>query len=273
MRDQTIFITGATDGLGRAVARQCAAGGATVLLHGRSRERGKTTADEIATETGSDRLTYYNADLSDLAQVRALAANILSRHTHLDVVVHNAGVGPGEPGASRQLSVDGHELRFAVNYLAPYLLTRLLVPAILASQAARIVNVASGAQAPLDFDDLMLSRNYTGLRAYSQSKLALVMLTFDLADELQDGGVASTCLHPATLMPTKMVRESGFGPVSALEPGLEATMRLVSSREPMASSGRYFDGINQANADPQAYDRQARARLRQLSAQLVDMPT
>jgi NAD(P)-dependent dehydrogenase (short-subunit alcohol dehydrogenase family) len=140
------------------------------------------------------------------------------------------------------------------------------------SAPARIVNVASAGQAPIDFDDVMLERAYDGVRAYRQSKLALVMFTFDLADELRDAGVTANGLHPATYMPTKMVLEAGVNPVSSLEQGLQATLRLVADADLDGVTGRYFDGRREARAHPQAYDLDARHRLRELSTQLVGLP-
>ena len=162
-------------------------------------------------------------------------------------------------------SRDGLELRFAVNYLAGYLLTRQLEPLLVRSAPARIVSVSSAGQAPIDFDDVMLERGYDGVQAYCQSKVAQVMFTFDLAEELADRGVSATCLHPATFMPTKMVRAGGITPTSSLEEGVEATLRLVVDPELDGVTGRYFNGTRLADPDPQASDADARRRLRELS--------
>jgi NAD(P)-dependent dehydrogenase (short-subunit alcohol dehydrogenase family) len=247
----TVLVTGATDGLGKAVATELARAGATVLVHGRDDARGERTLDEIRSETGSDRLRWYRADLASLDEVRGLAEQVAADHGRLDVLVNNAGIGTAGP---RMESEDGYELRFAVNYLAPFLLTRL-VP------AARIVNVASAGQAPIDFDDMMLERRYDGVQAYCQSKLALVMLTFDLAES----GMTANCLHPGTYMPTKMVREAGVSPVDSLETGVAGTMRVI---ELEGESGRYYNRLVEARAHAQAYDREARTRLRELSLRL-----
>jgi NAD(P)-dependent dehydrogenase (short-subunit alcohol dehydrogenase family) len=261
---QVILVTGSTDGLGRAVGRELAARGATVLLHGRDAVRGEATVLDIRGTTGNDRVRFYLADLSSLAQVRSLAEQILDENERLDVLVNNAGIGAGH-GGGREVSVDGHELRFAVNYLAPFLLTRLLEPLLVRSAPARIVNVTSAGQAAIDFDDVMLEREYSGVQAYCQSKLALVMLTFDLADELRDRRVTATCLHPGTYMPTKMVLEAGISPVDSLESGVAATRRLVVDPELDGVTGKYFDRLREARAHPQAYDADARPRLRELS--------
>jgi NAD(P)-dependent dehydrogenase (short-subunit alcohol dehydrogenase family) len=204
--------------------------------------------------------------------VRSLAEQIASEHEQLDVLVNNAGIGAAQPGDGRRVeSEDGHELRFAVNYLAPFLLTRLLQPLLVRSAPARVVNVSSAGQAPIDFDDVMLERGYDGVRAYCQSKLALVMLTLDLADELAADGVTANCLHPGTYMPTKMVLEAGVTPHDSLETGIRATARLVTSPELADVSGRYFDRQAEARAHPQAYDPQARRRLRELSEHLTGL--
>jgi NAD(P)-dependent dehydrogenase (short-subunit alcohol dehydrogenase family) len=253
-----VLVTGATDGLGRAVAGALAAAGEHVLVHGRNRERAEATAAEIGGEP-------LLADFASLASVRELADAVLARDEPLDVLVNNAGIGTTLPGDGARLeSEDGYELRFAINYLAPFLLTSLLEDRI----NGRIVNVSSAGQAPIDFGDVMLTRGYSGTRAYCQSKLAQVMHTFDLAEELADRGVLANCLHPATYMPTKIVAAAGVEPVSALEDGVDATLRLI--RDPLdGATGRYFNGRREARADPQAYDREARRRLRELSQELV----
>ena len=273
MTGQTIFITGATDGHGRALATELAARGARLLLHGRDHGRGATTLDEIKERTGNDRLTFLRADFASLGEVRALAEQVLGDEERLDVLVNNAGIGTNLPGEGERLeSQDGYELRFAVNYLAGYLLTRLLVPLLVRSAPARIVNVSSAGQAPIDFDDVMLERHYDGIQAYSQSKLAQVMFTFDLAEELADSSVTATCLHPATFMPTKMVRAAGATPASSLEDGIEATLRLVADPELDGVTGQYFNGLRAAEPHPQARDPDARRRLRELSDRLCGLP-
>jgi NAD(P)-dependent dehydrogenase (short-subunit alcohol dehydrogenase family) len=265
---QTILVTGATDGLGRAVARELAAGGATVLVHGRDEARGRETLAEI----GGDRAEWLPADLSSLAEVRRLAQQVTDRHARLDALVNNAGIGTAAPGDGRRVeSADGYELRFAVNYLAGYLLTRSLLELLVRSAPARIVNVSSAGQAPIDFEDVMLERHYDGVQAYCQSKLAQIMFTFDLAEELRDRGVTATCLHPATYMPTKMVRAAGVDPVSSLEQGMQATLRLVEAPELDGVTGAYFNGARPAEPDPQANDADARRQLQELSERLCGL--
>ncbi len=271
---QVILVTGPTDGLGRGLVGKLAGLGATVLLHGRDAAKGNAAMREIRDASGSERLALYLADFSSLAQVRALGERVLAEHERLDVLVNNAGIGTGgSDGSERAVSADGHELRFQVNYLAHFLLTRLLEPLLGRFTPARIVNVTSAGQAPIDFDDVLLERDYSGVQAYCQSKLAQVMLTFDLAEELRNRGVTSNCLHPGTYMPTKMIVEAGVRPVDALESGVEAILRLVSDRDLDGVSGAYFERLHEASALPQAYDVAARRRLSDLSAQLVEEAT
>jgi NAD(P)-dependent dehydrogenase (short-subunit alcohol dehydrogenase family) len=268
--EHVILVTGSTDGLGRAVGRELAARGATVLLHGRDAARAEETLREIRTATGNDRVSVYLADLGSLAQVRMLGEQILADHEQLDVLVSNAGIGTGSGGGGgREVSEDGYELRFAVNYLAGFLLTRLLEPLLVRSAPARIVNVASAGQMAIDFDDVMLERRYSGVQAYCQSKLAQVMMGFDLAEELADRGVTANSLHPGTYMPTKMVLENGTQPIDTLESGVEAMSRLIADPQLEGVTGRYFERLRERRANAQAYDPDARRRLRELSLELV----
>jgi NAD(P)-dependent dehydrogenase (short-subunit alcohol dehydrogenase family) len=264
LAEATILVTGATDGLGKRVALELAAKGATVLLHGRKRERLQAALEEMRRETGSERLRFYLADLSSLGEVRALAERILLDKARLDVLVNNAGVIVPE----RRESEDGYELTFAVNYLAHFLLTSLLLPLLRDSAPARIVNVASAGQSPVDFGDIMLERGYDGMRAYTRSKLAQIMFTFELAERLRGTGVTVNALHPASLMDTKMVLETFGHSMSNVQEGADAAVRLAASPELEGVTGRYFDGQHEVRADRQAYDAQARKRLWVLSEEL-----
>jgi NAD(P)-dependent dehydrogenase (short-subunit alcohol dehydrogenase family) len=186
--EQVILITGATDGLGRRLARELAAQGATLLLHGRSQPRGEDTLSEIRDTTHNRKLTYYRADFSSLDEVRQLARRVRDENDRLDVLVNNAGLGGGPEDHNRELSRDGYELRFAVNYLAPFLLTHLLLPLLTASAPSRIINVTSIGQHAIDFQDVMLERGYDAFRAYRQSKLAHRQCAAPgVNDEHQDG--------------------------------------------------------------------------------------
>ncbi|QWV94696.1 SDR family NAD(P)-dependent oxidoreductase [Geomonas oryzisoli] len=271
-----ILITGATDGLGAKVATDFAALGATLLLHGRDPEKGRRVVDAIKDTTGSDRLHYYNADLSSLAAVEALADSIAADWRGLDVLINNAGLGAGPEPKRRELSADGFELRFAVNYLAPFLLTYRLLPLLRRRAeevgAARVVNVASVAQQELDFQDVMLEHGYDGMRAYAQSKLALIMFSFDLAHELAESGITVNALHPASLMDTKMVREWFGSARTTVEEGARYLERLAVDDELQGRTGLYFDQGRATRADDQAYDEEARRRLRESSLKWISRP-
>jgi NAD(P)-dependent dehydrogenase (short-subunit alcohol dehydrogenase family) len=269
MNGKTVLITGSTDGVGRYVASELAKQGARVLIHGRDARRARTLTEEM-TRRGHTPPTFYQADLSSLAEVRRLAAAIVADHGRLDVLVSNAGIGSMNGGPERRESADGHELRFAVNYLSGFLLVYLLLPLIKAAAPSRIVNVASLGQHPIDFDDVMITRNYSGSRAYAQSKLAQIMFTIDLAEELRGTGVTVNSLHPATYMDTTMVRAGGIAPMSTVEQGGAAILHLVSGDDVAGKSGLFFNGMNEAKANPQAYDDAARRRLGSLSAELTD---
>lgn len=266
MRDavgKTVLVTGATDGLGWHVARELAANGATVLVHGRNQERLEAILEEVRGQAGGGEVRSYLADLSSLAAVRGLAERVLADEGRLDVLVNNAGIISRE----RRVSEDGVELTFAVNYLSHFLLAELLLPLLRDSAPARIVNVASAGQSPMDFSDPMLEREYDAMRAYSQSKLAQIMFTFELAERERNASLTVNALHPASLMDTRMVHESFGYTLSTVEEGSDAVVRLAVSSEVEGVTGAYFDGTSEARADRQAYDPQARERLWALSEQ------
>lgn len=259
----TALVTGATAGLGRAVAGALAGQGMHVLVHGRDAKR----AASVAEETGG---TAYLADLGSLDQARDLADRVSADHGAVDLLVNNAGIGAGKPPyRRRRLSADGHELRFAVNYLAPVLLARRLVPALQNGAPARIVNVGSVGQAPVDFADLRMDGHYTGAQAYFRSKFALAAFTFDLADELADHKITVNCVHPASLMNTHMVRESLIPPMATVGTGVKAVLNLATGIAG-DGTGRYFDGTHEARAHEGTYDTAIRARLREVTAELLE---
>jgi NAD(P)-dependent dehydrogenase (short-subunit alcohol dehydrogenase family) len=240
-----------------------------LLLHGRDRERGRRTVAELREDTGNERLGLYLADYCSLEEVRAMGEQIRGEHDALHVLVNNAGIGTTLPGEGRRMESDeGHELRFQVNYLAGYLLTRTLEPLLVRSAPARIVNISSASQMPIDFEDVMLERGYSGARAYSQSKLAQVH-TFDLAEYHTDDEVTANCLHPASYMPTKLALAARGRAVSSLREGVDATLRLIADRSLDGVSGRYYKRQRAQRAHRQAYDQDARDRLQALSAQLT----
>lgn len=256
-----VLITGSTDGLGREVALRVSRTGAFVIVHGRNRARGDSVVEEIRSKGGYAR--FYAADFASLAEVKELAATLARDFHRLDVLVNNAGIWL--TSGDRQLSRDGHELHFAVNYLAGYALTRSLLPLLEKTPGSRIVNVASTAQNPLQFDNINLEQGYSGGRGYGQSKLAQILFTMDLAKELE-GKVIVNALHPATLMNTTMVRNAGAQPRSTIDDGAAAVMQLITDN---VGTGQYFNGLRAARANAQAYDESAREQLRALSVRLT----
>ena len=301
MADTIAIVTGSTDGVGRVVAARLATENSfRVIIHGRDWSRAEALVDEIKRAGG--RASFIAADLASLAEVRKFAADVDAACPRIDVLINNAGIGSSSSSSSsssggsssgggsssssssgsssgssssnsgkRQESRDGHELRFAVNYLAGFLLTHLLLAKIKASAPARIINVSSLGQQEIDFGDVMLTQGYSGTRAYCQSKLAQILFTFDLAAELKDSGVTANCLHPATYMDTTMVRQSGVKPWSTVEQGADAIMNLAVAPEFACESGVFMDGLRRARPNAQAYDEEARARLRELSRKLTGL--
>ena len=261
---QVVLVTGSTGGLGREIALRMGSRGAHVIVHGRHRERGSEVVSEIeATAAGTAR--FYEADFASFSDVREFAQAVIRDYTRLDILVNNAGFGSAPD--ERLLSEDGHEFRFQVNHLSHFLLTRRLLPVLRESVPSRIVNVSSGAQQPIDFDDVMIENEFSGRRAYAQSKLAQIMFTFDLALELKGTGVLANALHPATYMDTGMVRRAGVTPMATVDEGADAVMQLIHARD--IGSGGYFNGLRRARANAQAYDDEARTNLRMVSEELT----
>jgi NAD(P)-dependent dehydrogenase (short-subunit alcohol dehydrogenase family) len=267
LEDQTILVTGGTDGLGRRLAGDLAERGATILIHGRDPVRGDEALWEVQRRGGGSASRLLLADFTSLDEVRTLASEVERTVPRLDALVNNAGIASTP---ERRVSADGIELTFAVNHLSHFLLTARLFDLLREAGTSRVVNVASIGQQAIDFDDPLLERGYSQFRAYSQSKLAQVLFTVELAERLGPGSdMTVNALHPATLMDTRMVRESGFGtPRSTVEEGARATLRLVADESLDGVSGEYFDGLDEARADPQAYDDDARRRLWELSEHL-----
>jgi len=269
MTGRTVLITGSTDGMGREVAMRLGAMGAHVIVHGRNEQRGMEVVDAINAGAGS--AEFQVADFGDLAQVRHLAARVSAAHEQLHLLINNAGIGWGFAGGQRTESVDGYEMVFQVNYLAHFLLTELLLPTIRSSAPARIINVASGAQAPINFEDIHLQQDFNSYNAYAQSKLAQVLHAFHLADELIEDGITFNALHPATMMNTTMVDEIGNPAQSTVDEGASALTYLAVSANLEGHTGVYFNGTEPVQANAQAYDAEARARLDRVSRVMVGL--
>ncbi|KAB8308981.1 SDR family NAD(P)-dependent oxidoreductase [Rouxiella chamberiensis] len=264
-----ILITGSTDGVGRKVAERLAVSGNKILIHGRNHQRGEDVVQFIRNQGGD--ATFYHADFSSLDGVRQLAAEVRQEHSKLDVLINNAGIGVSGNWPGRTESVDGFELRFAVNYLASFLLTRLLLPALFSAENARIVNVSSAGQQEIDFENIMLTHHYSGERAYCQSKLALILFTCDLALELGNSNIAVNALHPATYMNTSMVKNDGMPALSSVEEGADAILQLAISSSTEGQTGLYFDRFLPGHPHRQAFDMGARTALRATSFVLTNL--
>lgn len=262
-----MLVTGSTDGLGRRVAERLAAPDVHILVHGRDEARGREAVESITRAGGSAR--YLRADLASLDEVRAMAAEVSAEYQHLDGLINNAGVA--QVDAPRRLSHDGHEMHFAVNYLALTLLTHLLRPLLGGSSPSRVINVTSAAQSPINFDDVMLERGYSGYRAYGQSKLAQIMFTIDAAEALDASNVVVNCLHPADHMDTGPVRAAGIRPTNSVDTGASAVIDLAADSRFGGQGGRYFNGHRESRASAQAYDPAARQRLRELTSDLLGL--
>ncbi len=264
----TVLITGSTDGLGKATAGWFAGKGARVLLHGRNEDKGAHTIEEIKSSTGNGNLKYYNGDFSSLESVSGAAEDILANESNIDILINNAGIGGGpKSDETRHTSRNGFEQIWAVNYLAQVLFTSKLLP--LLDEGSRVVNVASVGQADLDFEDLNMERKYDGFLAYARSKLALIMFTIDLAEELKDRGITVNAIHPATLMDTNMVNEHFGRTQSTVEEGLDAVTYLAASEDVDGDTGEFYDGRRRSKALGQAYDKDARQKLRAATEEIL----
>ena len=262
-------ITGATDGMGRVVAPMLARAGYLVVVHGRDAQRGKAAVDAIAADGGQAR--FMACDLASMKDVRRFAGELNASFDRIDLLINNAGIGTGPDDAPREVSADGFERRFAVNYLAVYLLTRLVLDKVKAAAPARIVNVASNGQEPLDFSDVMLERSYSGYFAYCRSKVAEVMFTLDLAEELKGAGVTVNAMHPGDYMDTTMVRVMKHAVVESVDAGANYLCELATHPKFAGVTGRYIDRGVDKRAKEQCYDVAARRQLRELSNKLVGL--
>jgi retinol dehydrogenase-14 len=279
MAGKSVLVTGGTGGIGKATAIGLAALGARVGITGRDPARTQAAAAGIRAATGNVAVDVFAADMSAQAEVRRLAAQVAGTYPRLDVLVNNVGGF----WAHRHVTADGFEHTFALNHLAPFLLTNLLLDRLTASAPARIVTVSSGAQARgrIDFDDLQGERNYSGQRAYSQSKLANVMFTYELARRLEGTGVTATVLHPGVVR-TSFGAEDQAAHLAVLirmarpfmktaAQGAVTPVYLACSPHVEGVTGRYFANRKPKTAAKTAYDTTAAARLWQVSADLTDL--
>jgi retinol dehydrogenase-14 len=269
MADKVILVTGSTDGIGKQTALELARTGATVLLHGRSKERGQQALEAIRAASGNTRLDVFIADLSSQNQVRRLAAEVRARYEHVHVLINNAGTYVPQ----RELTEDGLEVTFAVNHLAPFLLTHLLLDGLRHSAPARIITVSSSLhqRAQVDFNNLQGDKHYSPTHAYNLSKLGNVLFTVELAQRLRGTGITANCLHPGAI-DTKLLHLAfrGYGGDSVAA-GAATSVYLATSPEVQTTSGLYFEAKRPVNASPLAKDQDLRRRFWEVSSELVGL--
>ena len=267
VKDQTILLTGATDGIGKLTALKLAKQEARLILHGRNPGKLDNVIKEISSDSGNENIVKIIADFASLEEVRQMADKIISDYSKLDVLINNAGAGFSDP----RYGNDGYELRLEVNYLAPFLLTQKLLPILKNAAPSRIVNVSSAGQYKINFDDIMLEKNFNSTTAYSQSKLALIMYTFELAEKLKRDNVTVNALHPGTYLDTNMVRNAGITPWGDPETGADAVSYLAVSGSLEGVTGKYFNVKTESRPDRQAYDEKARKKLWDMSLKLTNL--
>jgi len=266
LRGLHILVTGSTDGIGAITAEELARAGAVVYVHGRNADKIERTLASLrglaanATPPGG----AFQADLASLADTAKLAEQVAAKVPQLDVLINNAGIGTRGP---REISKDGFELRFAVNYLAPFVLTRNLIASGRGTIPHAVINVSSIGQADLDFDDLMFERDYSSTSAYCRSKLAQILFTLDLAES--HPAIKTHALHPGTYLDTNMVRKAGVRPLGPAKDGADAILFVTRHALSDGPNGLYFNRQHTARALPQAYDHAARARLRKASEEFA----
>lgn len=266
MEQRVILVTGATDGIGRQTALELLRRSARVLVHGRNAAKTSKVAEELAKESGSSAVVPFYADLSSIAEIRRFAKNVESSIERLDVLINNAGVFLHE----RQVTVDGFEVTFAVNHLAPFLLTHLLLPKIRQSVQGRIVMVSSIAHSRgrLDFDDLTSEKYFHGYTAYATSKLANVLFAYELANRLGSSTITSNALHPGVIT-TKLLK-TGFGTTGAsLARGAATSVKLALDPALKTTTGKYFADEREQTSSSTSHDRELQRRLYDVSCELV----
>lgn len=269
---KTCLITGANSGIGRETALGLAGMKANVVMVCRNKDKGERAREEMARKTGNNSIDLLLCDLASLAEVRKLADEVKGRYPRLDVLVNNAGLFSFSGGRT----VDGFERTFAVDYLAPFLLTNLLLSVLESSAPSRIVNVASVAHTGghIDLKDVGNGGRATGWGAYSNSKLALVMFTYELARRLQGTGVTVNCLHPGGVathiwrIPPAVVRPF----LKSAKEGAETSIYLASSPEVQGTSGKYFDDKKEKRSSDESYDQKEGAALWDATCKLVGLP-
>jgi NAD(P)-dependent dehydrogenase (short-subunit alcohol dehydrogenase family) len=281
MDGRVCMITGANSGIGKATAVGLARMGASVVMVCRDRARGEAAMSEIKAVSGNQNVDLLLADLSSQASVRQLAQDFKARYSRLHVLINNAGIALGK----RSVTTDGIETVFAVNYLAPFLLTHLLLDVLKASAPARVVNVAGDyhRRASINFDDLMSEQNYSRLRANNQAKLALILFTYELARRLDGTGVTANCLHPGAVATDALSKDPDTSALARLmyklvkpfflspEKGAETSIYLASAPQVAQVTGQYFIKKAPVPSSPESYDVAIARRLWAVSAELTGL--
>ncbi len=269
MSDKTVLITGSTDGIGQRCALELAKKGVTVLLHGRNPSRGNAVLDDIKNKSGHDAVDLFLADFGSLTEVRRLAAEVIARYPRLNVLVNNAGTY----AQKRLLTVDGYETTFAVNHLAPFLLTNLLLDTLKKNAPSKIVVVSSVAHqnARVVFDNLQGEKHFDPYGAYSLSKLANLLFTYELAERLKGVPVTANALHPGVIE-TKLLR-AGFASLqgASIEDGASRILHLIESPRVNGVSGKYFVNDAEKRSSPESRDANLQARIWSLSERMVGL--
>lgn len=268
-KKQTVFITGATDGLGKMLATRLVKKDKQLILHGRNQEKGENLLKELRTINPDCDIAYVNADFADLKAVEKMATEILAQYDNIDVLINNAAIGGGgRSNLDREFAMPNYELRFTINYLAQVLLTEKLLPIITVPQS-RIINVASMGQMDIDFADIMMENGYYGSRAYCQSKTALVMYTFSLAERLAKQKIMVTTLHPETYMDTNLVRLHFTEPLSTVDEGCDHLEYVAFYPDLDDITGKYFNKNVITRAIEQAYNQESRQKLTEITKELL----
>ncbi len=268
MEDRVMLITGSTAGIGKQTALELGAKGAKIILHGRDSEKGEKVLEELKNKTGNQKYDLLVADLSSQREVRELASQIQEKYAELHVLINNAGVFMNQ----RKLTEDGLETTFAVNHLAPFLLTNLLLDLLKKSAPSRIITVSSMTHqsAWVDFENLQGEKHFTGYQAYALSKMGNIFFAYELAERLKNSRVTANCLHPGVI-DTKLLR-AGYGPGGgSVEKGAETPVYLATSREVEQVSGQYFRSKKAVSSDPTTYDKSLQKELWKISEQLTGL--
>ncbi len=278
MDGKVVLITGGTSGIGKAAAKALAGMGAEVVVTGRNRQKGEGALQEIRSESGNNRVSLLLADLAAQAEVRRLAKEFRASHDRLDVLVNNAGLYK----TRRTETPDGIEMTLAVNHLAPFLLTNLLLDLLKKSAPSRVINVSSEAErwGKIDLDDLQSERRYRGFPVYGKSKLANIMFTYELAERLRGTGVTANCIHPGSVNTNMGKNERGVGILlfRAFKPfmrspkkGADTLVYLAASPDVQGRTGEYFIDREVATPSKQAYDGTLREQLWEASEELTNL--